>query len=89
MNFNYTSAHARVFDGVRTARYRAFTDARADVHESTCVFDTEPAAALWVHPDTGNISALCHDHLRASMERVYTDGEDPPVVVPLKRRDSA
>ena len=87
MSFNYASAHARVFDNVRTARYRALADARSEAPDQSCVYDTNPAAGLWVNAESGAISPLCRAHLNSSLDTVYqVDDEDPPVIVPLKKR---
>jgi hypothetical protein len=88
-DFNHTSAHARVFDSVRTARFRAFADSTADEPDQTCVFDTAPAAVLWVHGDNGEITPLCRAHANSALDTVYGTGEHPPVVVPLKARRKA
>jgi hypothetical protein len=47
-----------------------------------------PAVALWVHSDTGEVSPLCNEHLRASLEEYDREAESyPPAIVPLKRVD--
>lgn len=86
MNFNHTSSHARVFDSVRTARYRAFSDQKSPVPENSCALDNEPATALWIEPVTGDITPVCQAHLIESFDSAYAVGDNPPVVVPLKRR---
>ncbi len=88
VNMNHVSAHARVFDGVRTARIRAFDESLLppDLTRQICGQDDNPAVALWVHAE-GHTTALCQAHLDAAL-RAYRDEKEtaPPVVVPIRRR---
>lgn len=94
---NFTSAHARVFEGVRLARIRAFDEANRPEGEYSerCIYanrlrapDCDHVAdALWVHAPSGEISPLCKTH----MDRWLEDGdevedEDPPALIPLRKR---
>lgn len=84
-NFDYTSAHARVFDGIRNARYRAFSS-DASVPE-ICDLDDLPAAALWVHAPSGKVSSLCRDCVDTWLDNGDEAGdEDPPALIPLRNR---
>lgn len=85
---DYVSVHARVLEGVRSARVRAITEMRVPPgqHAETCVFDTEPAVSLWVHADSGETSAVCSKHLAFALKTYRTEDETyPPALVPLKR----
>lgn len=85
---NHVSAHARVFDGVRTARIRAFDESLLPPHltRQICGQDDLPAVALWVHAE-GHTTALCATHLKASLEAYREEKETaPPAVVPIRRR---
>jgi hypothetical protein len=87
---DYVSYHARVLEGVRTARVKAIVEMRLprDQYEASCVHHDVPAVALWVHSDTGEVSPLCNEHLRASLEEYDREAESyPPAIVPLKRVD--
>lgn len=89
VNMHHVSAHARVFDGVRTARIRAFDESLLppDLFRQICGLDDDPAVALWVHADTGHTTALCAIHLKTSLE-TYREEKDsaPPAVIPIRRR---
>ncbi len=89
MSFDYTSVHARVFEGVRTARVRALAESRIQNTEGkeSCAFDGAPAVSLWVHPDTGNISPVCRQHLTESLDGMdETIAWEPPILIPLRGR---
>ena len=96
MNFDYTSAHARVIDGVRTARYRALNGSAAlstGVPE-VCLRDDKggahPADVLWVHAPSGRISPLCKEHMDQWLDNVDEAGdEDPPALIPIRNRRPA
>lgn len=102
MDLNYTSAHARVFEGVRTARFRALTDFRTgtDGHGETCRYEKENpgheycdriAEGLWVQAPSGAVTPLCRRHLDAWSADCYRNLRDephPPVIVPLFRRSA-
>ena len=86
---NYVSAHARVFEGVRTARIRAYDESLIppDMRREQCLFHDEAADCLWVHADTGNISPLCVEHLRTSLKTFHGEVDSaPPAVIPIRRR---
>lgn len=86
---NYVSAHARVFDGVRSARIRAFDELllMPGMHRTPCIFHDVPATAVWVHADSGNTSALCDEHLKKSLETFREESDTaPPAVIPIRRR---
>lgn len=90
MYSDYVSAHARVLEGVRAARVRAITEMRLpeSQYEEACLYHDVAATVLWVHPDTGHITPLCTEHLRASLETYDREAETcPPAVIPLKRVD--
>lgn len=85
---HHVSAHARVFDGVRTARIRAFDESLLppDLTRQICAQDDLPAVALWVHAE-GHVSALCADHLKASLQTYREEKETaPPALIPIRRR---
>lgn len=100
MDLNYVSAHARVFESVRSARFRALDDFRLGpaAQGETCHYETEnpghlycdrTAVALWVQAPSGTTTPLCKRHLDVWMEDCYghlKHDPDPPVVVPLYRR---
>lgn len=97
MNLNFTSAHAKVFESVRTARFRALADYKmgGDEYRERCRYadgDQEycdlVAVALWIQAPWGTISPLCDRHLGAWLDDCYSDikhDPEPPVVVPLRR----
>ena len=93
MNLSHVSAHARVFEGVRTARIRAFQDNLREVpdRQENCFFHPdEPAVALWVHADTGAVSPVCQHHLYKSLKQHDAEPDSaPPALVPLKGRRRA
>ena len=96
MSFDYTSAHARVFDGVRTARYRALNgpDGLPTGVTEVCVrgtgSGTHPADVLWVHAPSGRISPLCKEHMDQWLDDNDEAGdEDPPALIPIRNRRPA
>lgn len=97
MDLNYTSAHARVFEGVRMARIRAFNEMQLpeDEYKERCIYADrlQPpqcdhvAEGLWVHAPGGGISPLCRTHLENWLEcGDDVDDEDPPALIPLRNR---
>lgn len=86
---NFVSAHARVFDGVRSARIRAFDESLLppDMYRTQCIFHDVAATALWVHADTGLTSPLCDEHLQKSLDGFRNEADTaPPAVIPVRRR---
>lgn len=93
---NHVSAHARVFEGVRMARMRAFDEAQlpdGQYHEQ-CIYADRMrppncdhiAEFLWVHAPSGKVSPLCKthtDHWLDDGDEVEDD--DPPALIPLRK----
>lgn len=80
----YQSRHARVLEGFREARIRAFDGAREFCVMSTDNCDRHPAVALWVHAPSGRVSPLCAEHRDAWLADPDIAGtDDPPALVPL------
>lgn len=87
---DHASYHLRVLEGVRMARVKAIVEMRLprDQYEAACLHHDVPATALWVDSDTGEVSPLCTEHLRTSLEEYDREVTSyPPAIVPLKRVD--
>lgn len=88
-DMSYVSAHARVLDGVRAARVRAYDESLRPPHlgAEPCIFHDVPSVALWVHAISGVISPLCAEHLEGSLTTFRREDDGPPpAIVPVRRR---
>ena len=97
MEYENVSWHARVFEGVRTARIRAFHEMgmpEGQYHERCRYADRlnapqcdHVAEVLWVHAPSGEISPLCRTHMEIWLDLGdEADDDDPPALIPLRDR---
>lgn len=88
MYSDYVSTHARVIEGLRTARVRAITEMRLPEAEyaEACAHHAVPATTLWVRAEDGEVVPLCTEHTRSGLEEYDRNADTyPPAIVPLKR----